>query len=104
MRARAHPAGSSGRNTLGLDVDDIAGVDVAANENAGDTDPEEAEKCAAVDTSAVRAGHDVVTPVLDETVGRKTDRIYGGFFPLLGNTRRPRQPRLLESEPARNVI
>ncbi len=29
-----------------------------------------------------------MAPVLDETVGREPDRIYGGFFPLLGNTRR----------------
>jgi hypothetical protein len=35
------------------------GLDGAAGESAGDAEPKEAEECAAVDMSAVRAGHDV---------------------------------------------
>lgn len=37
----------------------VVGLDVAAGENAGDTEPEEAEQRAAVDALVVRTGHGV---------------------------------------------
>jgi hypothetical protein len=39
-----------------------ARLDNATGQDTGHTDPEEAEECAAVETMAVRAGHDVVAP------------------------------------------
>jgi hypothetical protein len=50
MRAAKHVSCSRGSGPW---------LDVAACENASDTEPEEAKQCAAVDTLALRAGHDV---------------------------------------------
>jgi hypothetical protein len=45
-------------NVIGGDGSTV-GPAVAVGENAGDTEPEEPEECPAVDTYAVRAGHDL---------------------------------------------
>lgn len=69
MRARVHTM--RGREST-------AGLDIAAGENASDPEPEQTKKSAAVETRAVRAGHEVA-PVSNGTAD--SDRACGNLPP-----------------------